>query len=137
LEPGSGELLREGGDVCILALGSTVQPCLEAAEDLEGDKVASCAVYNTRFIKPLPQEIADMAASSSRLLLVEENALAGGFGSAVLEFLADRDLLGGKTVRRLGLPDRYIEHGEPEELRHQVGLDKEGIRRAIEELLAK
>jgi len=137
LEPGTGEMLREGRDVCILALGGTVQPCLEAAEDVDGEQGAHCAVYNTRFVKPLPEEIANIAARFPRLLLAEENALAGGFGSAVLELLAERDLLRDTRVRRMGLPDRFIEHGSPEELRHQVGLDREGVGRALRELLAE
>ncbi len=137
LEAGSGEMLRDGHDLCILTLGSPAQPCLEAAEELERESRASCAVYNARFIKPLPEEIADIAARFPKLLLAEENALAGGFGSAVLEFLADKDLLLTTQVRRLGLPDRFIEHGAPEELRHLVGLDREGVRRALEELLAE
>lgn len=137
LEACTGEFLRDGSEVCILALGNTVQPSLEAAADLEQESDASCAVYNTRFIKPLPEEIADIGARFPRLLLVEENALAGGFGSAVLEFLADRDLLGETTVRRLGLPDRFVEHGSPEELLHQVGLDREGVARALRGLLGE
>jgi 1-deoxy-D-xylulose-5-phosphate synthase len=137
LEPGTGEMLREGSDVCILALGGTVQPCLEAAENVDRERGVSCAVYNTRFIKPLPEEIADFADRFPKLLIAEENALAGGFGSAVLELLADRDLLLDTRVRRAGLPDRYIEHGSPEELRHQVGLDREGIVSALRELVGE
>jgi 1-deoxy-D-xylulose-5-phosphate synthase len=137
LEACTGQLLRDGSDVCVLALGNTVQPALEAAQELEAESGGSCAVYNTRFVKPLPEEIADIAARFPRLLLVEENALAGGFGSAVLELLADRDLLGDTKIRRMGLPDRFVEHGSPEELRHQVGLDREGIARSLRELLGK
>ncbi len=69
------------------------------------------------------------------MLTVEENTLAGGFGSAVLEALADRDLLSGRTVRRLGLPDAFVEHGGQKELRARLGLDRAGIKAALLGLL--
>ncbi len=134
LQTAKGEMLRSGEDICVLAAGSTVTPALEAADRL-AEQGINCAVYNPRFVKPLPEEeIENLAQGQDKLLLVEENSLAGGFGSAVLEFLADRDLLGNKSVRRLGLPDQYIEHGKPQQLREKVGLDSQGIERALQSM---
>ena len=93
-------------------------------------------MFNARFIRPLPAEqIVELAEGAAAVLTVEENALAGGFGSAVLELLADRDLLAGRTVRRLGLPDAFVEHGKQSELRARLGIDQAGIKRAMLELL--
>ncbi len=134
---GKGELRREGPDAVIVAIGSTVSPSLEAAEELakEGREVA---VINARWLKPLDGElIVEWAKKTGRVLTVEENTLQGGFGSAVVELLTDRGLLdaGKIKVRRLGIPDRFITHGTQEELRAELGLDAPGIKRAAEELL--
>jgi 1-deoxy-D-xylulose-5-phosphate synthase len=93
-------------------------------------------VVNARFVKPLDEALLrELAGRHERILLVEEGALAGGFSSAVLEFLADAGLLAGKRIKRLGLPDRFVEHGSQKELRRLVGIDQTGIKRALEELL--
>ncbi|WP_461211495.1 1-deoxy-D-xylulose-5-phosphate synthase [Desulfocurvus sp. DL9XJH121] len=129
---GRGELLRDGSDAVIVALGGRVHPCVEAAEDLEIQHGKSVAVFNARFVKPLPEEqLLELAARFKVLVTVEENALAGGFGSAVLELLADRGALGGVSVLRLGLPDAFVEHGAQKLLRAKLGLDKEGIAKAV------
>ncbi|MBK5274320.1 MAG: 1-deoxy-D-xylulose-5-phosphate synthase [Desulfuromonadales bacterium] len=134
LEIGKGELLLEGSDLCIIAIGSTVYPALEAAEALR-QKGFSVGVVNARFVKPLDAElIMSVANNTGRLMTVEENALQGGFGSAVLELLHDNGLQGVK-IRRLGIPDRYIEHGSQAQLRKDVGIDAEGIASAAEEFL--
>ncbi|EPR37523.1 1-deoxy-D-xylulose-5-phosphate synthase [Desulfovibrio sp. X2] len=136
---GKGELLRDGedfADACILAAGSRVHPSLEAAEELEQAAGKKVAVFNARFVKPLDEEaILALAARFPKILTVEENALAGGFGSAVLELLADKGDLSSVRVKRLGLPDHFVEHGTQKELRAETGLDKNGIRAALEELL--
>ena len=134
LEIGRGEQLLEGNDLCIIAIGSTVYPALEAAETL-GRKGISAGVVNARFIKPLDAElIRTVATKTGRLLTVEENALQGGFGSAVLELLYDSGLQHVKT-KRLGIPDRYIEQGSQAQLRNDVGIDAQGIAAAAEEFL--
>ena len=126
LEIGRGEQLADGGDLFIIAIGSTVQPALEAAEAL-GQKGFSVGVVNARFVKPLDAElIKAVAARTGRIITVEENALQGGFGSAVLELLHENGLQDVK-VRRLGIPDRYIEHGSQAQLRRDLGIDAEGI----------
>jgi 1-deoxy-D-xylulose-5-phosphate synthase len=80
--------------------------------------------------------VLELARRHGRILVVEENVLAGGFGSAVLELLADRGAMDGLRIRRLGLPDRFIPHGPPDRLRSLVGLDTDGIAAALRELMA-
>ena len=136
LPVGQAEMLREGLDAAVIALGSRVGPCLEAAEELEAAGIGSATVCNARFVKPLDAErILSLARRHRKLLIVEEGVLAGGFGSAVLELLADNDLLGGRIVRRLGLPDQFVEHGSQKQLRELTGIDKKGVKKALSELL--
>ena len=126
IEIGKGEHLLDGGDLTIIAIGATVYPALQAADALR-QKGISAGVVNARFVKPLDTElILSVARTSGRVITVEENALQGGFGSAVLELLYDNNLQDVK-VRRLGLPDHYIEQGSQAQLRKDVGIDSEGI----------
>lgn len=135
---GRGELLRDGRDACLLAVGSRVMPSLEAAEELEAESGLSIAVFNARFVKPLDEAaILELAGRFPRLMTVEENSLAGGFGSAVLELLADRGALAHLSVKRLGLPDHFVEHGAQKLLRQSLGIDKTGIKRSLLELCEK
>ncbi|MEF2144077.1 MAG: 1-deoxy-D-xylulose-5-phosphate synthase [Desulfovibrionaceae bacterium] len=137
LELGVGELDRDGKDALIITLGSRVYPALEAAMELAETEGLEVAVFNARFVKPLPMaQLRELAGRFKRILLVEENARQGGFSSAVLEALADEDMLADKRVRRLGLPDVFVEHGTQKELRAMIGIDKEGIKKGIKELLA-
>jgi 1-deoxy-D-xylulose-5-phosphate synthase len=123
---GKAEVLREGQDLLILALGASVYPSLEAARELEKQGF-NPTVVNVRFVKPLDEPlILSLAAQHGRILTVEENVLAGGFGSAVLELLADRNLF-GVTVKRLGIPDIFMEHGAQGVLRKKYELDAAGI----------
>jgi len=134
LEIGRGELLLDGSDLYLVAIGSTVYPALQAAEAL-GRKGISAGVVNARFVKPLDADlIKSVAGRTGRIVTVEENALQGGFGSAVLEMLYDSGLQDVK-VRRLGIPDRYIEQGSQAQLRKDVGIDAEGIAAAVEAFL--
>jgi len=136
-QAGEAEVIREGKDAAIIAYGAMVTRAVEAARILEEREGLSVTVVNARFVKPLPEEqILELAQQYSRFLLVEENALAGGFGSSVLELLADRNRLGSLKIRRLGLPDRFIPHGHPEKLRSLVGLDGEGVAAALRELVS-
>ena len=130
---GKGELLKEGTDIGIIAIGSVVHPALEAAKSLSEEGVEA-AVVDARFIKPLDADlIKDVSETCGLILTVEENSLMGGFGSAVLEALSDA----GERVKvsRLGIPDSYVEHGSPAELRADLGLDAQGIRKAVKEIL--
>lgn len=131
---GQGVMLREGRDALVIALGSRVYPALEAAQQLEEETGLSVGVFNARFIKPLPEaQILELAARFDRIVTAEEGCLAGGFGSAVLELLSDRGLLAGKKVVRVGVPDAFIEHGKPGELRAIAGIDTAGLKRAMKE----
>jgi 1-deoxy-D-xylulose-5-phosphate synthase len=133
---GKAEVLREGQDLLILALGASVYPALEAAKELEKQGLGA-TVVNVRFVKPLDEHlILNLAAQHGRILTVEENVLAGGFGSAVLELLSDRDLI-GITVKRLGIPDLFVEHGAQAVLRKKYGLDAEGILQAAQAILSQ
>jgi 1-deoxy-D-xylulose-5-phosphate synthase len=125
---GQSELLRDGDDLAIAAVGPAVWAALAAAEELAASGV-QCSVVNARFVKPLDREmLLGLASQTGRLLTVEENVLAGGFGSAVLEAI---ELAGmeGVRVERIGLPDRFIEHGPQEVFRSMFDLDAEGIVR--------
>lgn len=123
---GSGEVLRAGADLAIIAVGSAVSPAMKAAEILEGNGV-QCTVVNARFIKPLDERlILETALQTPQIVTVEENALAGGFGSAVLELLS-REEVWETRIACIGIPDRFIEHGTQEELRRKLSLDAEGI----------
>ncbi len=130
---GKAELLREGEDLLILAIGNMVYPSLEAAERL-AEQGLSVAVVNARFAKPIDEEgIVSLAKKIGRVLTVEENTLLGGFGSAVLETLAEHGVQ--VPVKRIGLPDIFIEHGAPALLREKYGLTPEGICQKALELL--
>jgi 1-deoxy-D-xylulose-5-phosphate synthase len=128
---GEAELLRDGDDLALIAYGTLAHPALEAANELGADGV-SVAVLNARFAKPLDRELLhSLAASHDLLVTVEENVLSGGFGSAVVEHLADRDQLGGARVLRVGLPDAYVTHGKPALLRDEVGLTPEAVAERV------
>lgn len=122
---GQAEILVRGDDLIILALGSTVYPSLEAASLLEKEGF-SVGVINCRFVKPLDMRLGELSAGVGRVLVVEENIRQGGFGGAVLEMFSDLGLE-GVHVRRIGLPDKFIEHGAPGLLRHEYALDADGI----------
>jgi 1-deoxy-D-xylulose-5-phosphate synthase len=119
-------VLRRGRDGVLWALGATVLPALSAAERLERDGV-ELTVVNARFVKPLDRELlAGQLAPGGRLATVEEHALSGGFGSAVLEAMAEMGLEGVETLC-LGIPDRFVPHGSQRLLRQALGLDADGI----------
>ena len=135
LEIGKGEVLRKGKDAVIFGINKYVYEALKAAEELgkEGIKVA---VVNSRFIKPLDEGlIIDLAKKTKNIVTIEENALQGGFGSAVLELLEKNDIKA--NVRRIGIPDNFIEHGPVEVLRQKIGLTKENIVKTVKGMLKK
>jgi 1-deoxy-D-xylulose-5-phosphate synthase len=129
LEIGKAEFLRNGKDIAIVAIGHTVLPALRAAEDLAPLGI-DAAVVNARFVKPLDRDLLrDVVKRVPALITVEDHAVAGGFGSAVLELLADEGI-SDVRVRRLGVPDRFIPHGTQDELRKLCGFDQEAITQA-------
>jgi 1-deoxy-D-xylulose-5-phosphate synthase len=134
IDIGKGEVLREGNDILILAIGSTVYPSLRAAERLEGSGIHT-AVINSRFLKPLDGDlICHWAQRSGKVLTVEENVLQGGFGSAVLELLHEKGL-SSIQMKRLGIPDVYVEHGQQSLLRAKYGIDEDGIFKGVMEMV--
>jgi len=123
---GEAEILKEGDDIALIAIGNTVYPALSAAERLEKDGIATMVV-NARFVKPLDRNlIFSVATIVPRIITIEENVLQGGFGNAVLEFLNETDIHNVR-IKRLGMPDGFIEQGQQNELRKKYGLDEEGI----------
>lgn len=134
LPVGEAEVLREGDDVALLAIGSMVYPALRAAEAL-AERGVEASVVNARFCKPLDTGvILRMAAKTGRILTIEEGALQGGYGAAVLETLADHGVHHVR-VKRLGIPDRFIEHAEHQAQLAEAGLTPEGILQAALELV--
>ncbi len=135
LEIGRGELLVQGEDLVIVAIGSTVYPAMEAAGLLR-ERGVKASVINARFVKPLDKElILKEALRTGNVVTVEENALMGGFGSAILELLEQERITGIRT-KRLGIPDRFIEHGSQSQLRRDLGLDAAGIAGAAQTFLS-
>ncbi len=131
---GKGELLKEGTDVAIIAIGVSVWQAVEAAERLSKEGV-STAVVNGRFVKPLDHElIVDVAKQVRYVVTVEEGCKIGGFGSAVLEALSEAGVTDVKT-KVLGLPDWYIEQGPQDLLRERYGLTSEGIYQSVKEFI--
>jgi 1-deoxy-D-xylulose-5-phosphate synthase len=130
---GRAELLRDGDDAAVIAIGSVAHAALEAAAELAAEGVTA-AVLNARFAKPLDAEaIVALARRCRALVTVEEHTGAGGFGAAVLEALEAAGVT--LPVRRLAVPDRLVEHGDPAAQRQAFGLDAAGIARAVRDLL--
>jgi 1-deoxy-D-xylulose-5-phosphate synthase len=130
IEIGTGEILREGDRVALLAYGSGVGKALEAA-DILADRGISPTVADARFAKPIDSGLAaQLAAEHELLVTVEEGVLAGGFGSAVWETLSDAGLRAPRILR-VGLPDRYVTHGAPKLLHEEVGFTAQRIAERI------
>ena len=120
LPVGKGEIRRRGKDIALLAFGSMLTPAMDAAEELDA------SVANMRFVKPIDRElIIELAREHSLLISVEENALIGGAGSEVARVL--EEINSPVQFVRIGLPDRFIDHGDQARLLAEVGLDKDGI----------
>jgi 1-deoxy-D-xylulose-5-phosphate synthase len=134
LPVGKAEILMEGKDLAILALGATVSAALEAGANLEKKKIYA-TVVNCRFAKPLDAElILSLAEQPGRIITVEENVLAGGFGSSILELLSQKGDCPAR-VKRLGVPDEFVEQGPPQMLRAKYKLDAVGIEQEALALL--
>ncbi|NQT90941.1 MAG: 1-deoxy-D-xylulose-5-phosphate synthase, partial [Candidatus Omnitrophica bacterium] len=127
---GRAETLRAGKDIAILAIGDMAGPALEAA-DLLSEKNIQAEVVNMRFIKPIDHGIIlTLAKRIKKLVVVEDNVLEGGFGSAVLEVLDDHKEYGAEVVR-IGLPDEFIRHAKRSELLEEFGLSAKGIANSV------
>jgi len=126
---GKWEVLKEGKDIVLVACGPLVYQALYAAFDLERQGI-SCAVVNGRFIKPMDREVlVNLAGFTKRVLTIEENTVAGGFGSGVMEVLSEEGIQ--VPVTRMGVPDRFLPHGSQKGLREACGLDKDGIEKKV------
>jgi 1-deoxy-D-xylulose-5-phosphate synthase len=142
LEIGKAELLSpttieevEQQDCAILAYGSTVAAAEQAARELAENGIRA-AVINARWAKPLDEElIVRLAQKVRRIVTVEDNMVAGGFGSAILEFLEARNLLREVEIRVIGYPDRFIEHGAPSILKELYGLTSSHIKDVVRDLV--
>ncbi len=134
LEIGRGETIIDGKDVAIIAVGSTVYPAIDAAKNLKQEGIEA-TVVNSRFVKPLDEElICSLSKKIGRMVIVEENVLQGGFGSAVLE-LMERKKITNIDIDRIGIPDTFVEQGSQEILRKKYGIDSPGIIGAVRKLL--
>jgi 1-deoxy-D-xylulose-5-phosphate synthase len=135
IEIGRAEVLRQGGEVALIGIGSMVYPCLKAADTLREEGV-DCCVINARFAKPLDEDILVKSASDVRLIVtVEENSVCGGFGSAVAELLSEKEVC--TPVKMIGLPDHFVCHGSRTELISEAGLSEESIAASVKAALSK
>lgn len=131
---GKSEVLRTGKDVSIIAFGTMVPESMKAADVLAAKHKIEATVVNLRFVKPLDREtLLSVAHMGAPILTVEETALAGGVGSAIVEFLMDSDV--SVPVRRKGIADGFVEHGARGEILHALGLDADGIVEDVLRLL--
>ncbi len=140
---GTGRKLRDGDDIAVLSVGPVGNNVVKAVEMIENDAKSasggsgiSVAHYDMRFVKPLDENLLkEVAAKFKHVITVEDGVREGGFGSAVIEWMEDNGQ--HLDIVRLGLPDHFVEHGTVAQLQSIVGIDAEGIRRAIEETLRK
>jgi 1-deoxy-D-xylulose-5-phosphate synthase len=130
VEIGKGECLKQGEKLAVLTIGVMANPALDAIKLIEEDSPVRIGLYDMKFVKPLDEGLLrEVADAYTHIITIEDGTVNGGFGSAVLEFLAENGYQ--HKVRRLGIPDRFIEHGTPEELYAEIGLDKVGITHSI------
>jgi 1-deoxy-D-xylulose-5-phosphate synthase len=136
VEMGRAEVIHWGRDGVIICCGTLLPRCVEAADQLKYEGL-DVGVVNARFVKPIDRQMVERALREcSFVVTVEEAALAGGFGSALLEIAADAGL-DTRRVRRLGLPDYFVEHGERDELLAELNMDPDGIARTCLELAGR
>ena len=131
---GTWEVLRVGTDGTILTFGTTIPMALDAAEQLAA-KGMNIQVVNARFIKPLDTAMLDyLFAAGKPIITLEEAVLAGGFGSAVIEYAHDT-LKDPAPIRRMGIPDQFIEHGNVDKLLEEIGMTSENLARMMEDFI--
>lgn len=133
IEIGKGRKLKDGSDLAILSFGPIGNTAHDAIKTLE-EQGKSVALYDLRFAKPIDEEMLhEVFTKFSKVITIEDGCVVGGIGSAVLEFMADNSY--NAHLKRLGIPDKYIEHGEPAELWAECGFDLEGIIKTVSEML--
>lgn len=134
LSIGKSEIVREGSMLTIVSIGTIFQEAMRAAEMLEKEGI-STTLINARFAKPIDRNIAAHIKKTGKALVVEENAVQGGFGSALLELCQETETKA--DIRLLGIPDKFIEHGSQEQLRKDCGLDIDNLVQAGRDLIGK
>lgn len=133
IEIGTGRKLRDGGEVAILTIGHVGNYAVEVCEKLEKQNI-SVAHFDMRFVKPIDEKLLhEVFTKYKRVITVEDGCVEGGFGSAVIEFMADHNYTA--EVKRLGIPDAVIEHGEQLELQREAGFDPDHIGKAVLEMI--
>jgi 1-deoxy-D-xylulose-5-phosphate synthase len=126
---GKAEVISDGDDVALLAIGSMVNYSTKAAKLLSDENI-SAKVVNMRFVKPLDTDLLDEIASKyEKIVTLEENSLIGGFGSGILEYFSGKNYK--NEILRIGLPDKFVDHGTQEELHHLLGIDPQGIKEKV------
>ena len=132
IQIGKGRKLKDGNEIAILSLGHPGNFAAAAIRELKADGLTP-AHYDMRFAKPLDEEMLhEICQKFPKLITVEDGTVKGGFGSAVLEFMAQHGYK--NQVRILGIPDRLVEHGTPKELHRECGYDAQGIAEAVREM---
>ncbi len=133
IEIGKGRILTEGDDIAILTIGKSGVFAQRAVENLAKEGI-SAAHYDMRFVKPIDEKLlTTIFEKFDTLITVEDGTIKGGFGSAVLEFMAEKGF--SKRVKILGIPDKFIEHGTPDDLYRECGIDARGIKKSVVEIL--
>ena len=131
---GVGECLKEGQDMAVVTIGTMAAPAETAINRVEIETGLSIAHYDARFLKPLDEVLLHQIGKKfKKIITIEDGTTEGGFGSAVLEFMADNDYKA--EIIRMGIPDSFIEHGTPDELYASIGLSTEGIEKKINEMI--
>ena len=125
LEPGKGRWIKEGGELAIVTIGHVGNFAVKACQVLESEGIHAGQI-DIRYIKPIDEELLhELFSKYKKIITVEDGTIIGGLGSAVIEFMSDHHYTA--EIVRLGIPDRFIEHGSPEELQRECGFDTEGI----------
>jgi 1-deoxy-D-xylulose-5-phosphate synthase len=134
VEIGKGVMLKDGKDIAVLTIGTIAQSTMQAIEQVEKEHSIKIAHYDLRFLKPLDENLLhEIGKNFSKIITIEDGTIQGGFGSAVLEFMADNGY--SLQIKRLGIPDKFIEHGTQSELFNMIALDADGIARSIVEFV--
>jgi 1-deoxy-D-xylulose-5-phosphate synthase len=132
---GTGQRLKNGEDIAILSIGAIGQEAKKAITELEKEGL-SIAHYDMRFIKPIDELLLhEVFTKFDKVITLEDGCIIGGLGSAVLEFMSDHDY--SATVKRLGIPDKFIEHGTQQELYNECFYDVAAIKKTVKSLVQK
>ena len=130
VQVGKGRKLKEGKDIAVLTLGPIGNEAMRAIASAEAESGKSIAHYDLRFLKPLDEEMLDEIGQNFKFVVtIEDGVLKGGMGSAILEYMSDNGYT--PTIRRIGIPDSFVQHGTPKELYQICGMDAESIKKIL------